>query len=94
MPKKIVPSCWQLVPAHAPANDPEPALLTDEELAQVNTLYKPLDALIEEFIETQTAWPYEAILEALARLTDYYEGLNEHMNAFIDEQIAIEESDA
>jgi hypothetical protein len=94
MPRKIVPSYWQCV--HAPANDPEPEpeLLTDEELAQVNTLYTPLETVIEHFIETQTEWPYEAILEALARLTNYYEGLNGHMNQWIDEQIAIEDADA
>jgi len=94
MPKKIVPACWQLVPTPRHVPEPEPALLTEEELAQVNALYDPLDAVIERFIETQETWPYEAIVEALARLTEYYEGLNEHMTAWLDEQIAIDEADA
>ena len=93
MAKKYVPSCWQLVPTH-PVPAPEPEQLTDEELAQVHALYEPLDAVIEQFIDTQDAWPYEAVLEALARLTDYYEGLNDHMNTWLDAEIAADEADA
>jgi hypothetical protein len=94
MPRKYIPSCWQLVPAPVNDHEPAPELLTDEELAQVNTLYEPLDAVIEDFIETHDSWPFDAILEALARLTDYYEGMEAHISAEIDAEIAAEEADA
>ena len=92
MSKKHLPGGWSLIPANTPA--PEPNLLTDEELAAVNTLYAPIEALIQDFIETHDTWPYDAILEALARLTDYYEGMEAFVIAEIDKEIAAEEADA
>jgi hypothetical protein len=94
MSKKHLPGCWSLVPANTPVPEPEPELLTDEELAEVNTLYVPIEALIQDFIESNDAWPYDAILEALARLTDYYAGMEAYVSAEIDKEIAEEEADA
>ena len=94
MAKKHLPPCWHLVPAPATPPAPEPTILTDEELAEVKALYEPLDALIDQFIETQETWPYDTVLEVLARLTDYYEGLEAHMSAWLDAEIAAEEADA
>jgi hypothetical protein len=94
MPKKHLPGCWSLIPANTPEPPTEPDLLTEEELAEVNTLYEPLDALIWQFIETHETWPYDAVLEALARLTDFYEGMEAHVSAEIEKDIAAEEADA
>jgi hypothetical protein len=80
MSKKHLPGCWSLVPANTPVPEPEPELLTD--------------ALIQDFIESNDAWPYDAILEALARLTDYYAGMEAYVSAEIDKEIAEEEADA
>lgn len=92
MPRKHVPSCWQLVPAPAP--EPAPVMLTDVELAEVNTLYAPLDAILDQYIDDSPEYPYDTILEALARLTDYYEGMQAYIDAEIAKDIAAEEADA
>jgi hypothetical protein len=72
----------------------EPVMLTDAELAAVNTLYAPIDVLLDQYIETSPDYPYDTILEALARLTDYYEGMQAYVDAEIEKDIAAEESDA
>jgi len=92
MNRKHVPSCWQLV--HAPAPEPDPDLLTDAELAAVHTLYAPLGAIIERYIDDSPEYPYDTILEALARLTDFYEGMQAYIDAEIEKDIAAEEADA
>jgi hypothetical protein len=68
--------------------------LTDAELAEVNTLYDPIDAILERYIENSPAYPYDTILEALARLTHYYEGMQAYIDAEIAKDIAAEEADA
>jgi hypothetical protein len=92
MNHKHVPSCWQLVPA--PASEPTPRFLTDAELAEVNKLFVPIDALLDQYIEESPEYPYDTILEALARLTDYYEGMQAYVDAEIEKDIAAEEADA
>lgn len=94
MPKKHLPSCWSLVPANTPVSQPEPALLTDDELAEVHKLFVPIEAIIEQYIEDSHEYPYDIILEALARAMDYYEGLQAYIDAEIDKDIAAEEADA
>jgi len=92
MNRKRVPSCWQLVPAPAPA--PEPVFLTDDELAVVKSLYEPIDAILFQYVEDSPEYPYDTILEALARLTDFYEGMQAYVDAEIEKDIAAEEADA
>jgi hypothetical protein len=92
MNRKHIPSCWPLV--QTPVPEPEPVLLTDAELAEVNKLFVPLDALIQHYIEDTPTWPYDAILEALARLTDYYESEETFVIDEIANEIAAEEADA
>lgn len=75
--------------------DPEePVLLTDDELADVNKVYEPITGIINQYIDDSPTYPYDAILEALARATDYYEGLQQYIDAEIDKDIAAEEADA
>jgi hypothetical protein len=69
-------------------------MLTDVELAEVNTLYAPLDAILDQYIDDSPEYPYDTILEALARLTDYYEGMQAYIDAEIAKDIAAEEADA
>jgi hypothetical protein len=83
---------WALTPANTP--DPAPRTLTDAELAEVNKLVVPIEALIDQYIEDTPAWPYDAILEALARLTDYYESDETFVIDEIAKEIAAEEADA
>jgi hypothetical protein len=92
MKRTHVPSCWQLVPAPAPAREPD--LLSDAELAEVTKLYEPIDAILDQYIEHSPEYPYDTILETLARLTNYYEGLQEYIDAEIEKDIAAEEADA
>jgi hypothetical protein len=93
MNRKHVPSCWQLVPAPRLAPE-EPALLSEAELAKVNTLYDPIDAILFQYVEDAPEYPFDTILEALARLTDFYEGMQAYVDAEIEKDIAAEEADA
>jgi hypothetical protein len=90
MPKKPIPSTWSLI--RPP--QPEPALLTDAELAKVNTLYDPIEAILFQYVEDSPEYPFDTILEALARLTDFYEGMQAYVDAEIEKDIAAEEADA
>lgn len=71
--------------------DDAPGTLTEDDLAEVNSIFDPLVDILDAYVDTHPeTWTFAAMHEALARAQGYLED----MERDIDTDIAAEEADA